>query len=269
MTLLDRRVSTLGVLDADLGGLALVDALNANRPWISIVYLADTAHSPVGERSDALIDRRLRQGLAYLCDRGAEAVLIASQSMAARVAGNTDLPMDRTLLINPLELAAAAAVESSSSGRIGVIGSRATIASEAYPKAILALRPAAVVHSVAAPLLAALLDADWQRKPEARAIVKKHLHRLKVRQVDTLIMACSRYAVLAPLMQRKIGIKVRLINPINCAASILDQRLLPMPDRRPVCEGSCRIEVTDLTPPVLRCAQALLKRRPVLDEIRL
>ncbi len=268
MTLLDRRVSTLGILDADLGGLALVAALNANRPWISIVYLADTAHSPIGERSDALIDRRLRQGVAYLCERGAEAVLIASQSMAARAAGHADLSLVQTMLINPLELAAAAAAESSSSGRIGVIGSRATIASEAYPKAILALRPGAAVHGMAAPLVSALLDADWQHRPEARSIVKKHLHRLKVRQVDTLIMAGNRYGALAPLMQRKIGSKVRLVDPISCAAAILDQHLAPMPDQ-PVCEDRCRIEVTDLTPAVLHCARTLLKRRPVLEQIRI
>ena len=268
MKFLNPGVSTLGILDADLGGLALVAAINARWPWISIVYLADTAHSPMGERSDGLIGRRLREGMAYLRDQGAEAVLIASQSMAALAAGHADLPVNRTLVINPVELAAAAAAESSSGGRIGVIGSRATVASQAYPRAMLALRPEAAVHSVAAPLLVALLDADWQRKPEVRIIVKKHLHRLKVRQVDTLIMAGSRYTALGSLMQRKIGRAVRLVDPNHCTVSILDRWMATMPVPSPP-QGRCRLEVTDSTPAVLRCAQTLLKRRPQLVEIRL
>ena len=268
MKLLNPGLSTLGILDADLGGLSLVAAINARWPWISTVYLADTAHSPIGERSDVLIDRRLRKGVAYLNDQGAEAVLIASQSLAALAVGHANLPMHRAMVINPVELAAAAAAESSSSGRIGMIGSRATVASEAYPTAILALRPEAAVHSVAAPLLVALLDADWQHKPEARMIVKKHLHRLKVRQVDTLIMAGSRFTALGSLMQRKIGRAVRLVDPNHCTISILDQWVAPMPVPSPPL-GRCRLEVTDLTPAVLRCAQTLLKRRPALDEIRI
>ena len=187
------KAPRLGILDADLGGLSLVDQIRSRWPGVPVIYLADTAHSPIGERSTGLIGRRLRAGAAYLHAQGVDMLVLASQSMAA-LAAEADSEPRNAESINPLYLAAAAAVEASRTGRIGVIGSSATVATEAYPKAIHARLSRAVVHCVAAPLLVPLLDADWQDKPEARMIVKKYLHRLKVRQVDTLIMAGGRYA---------------------------------------------------------------------------
>ena len=262
------RVPALGMLDADLGGLSLVAAIRARWPATPVHYLADTARSPIGDRGAALIGGCIRKGIAYLRAQGADIVVLASQSMAALVEASVADPA-ASGLINPLHLAAAAAAANSARGRIGVIGSRATVASEAYPNAIRVLDPAATVHCVAAPLLVPLLDSDWHNKPETRMIVKKHLHRLKVRQVDTLIMAGSRYGVLGRLMGRKIGRAVRLVDPLACTLDALALRLAQAPDPVSAFDDGCRIEVTDLTPAVVRTARSLLKRHVVIGETHL
>ena len=259
------RVPTIGMLDADLGGLWLVAAIQARWPATSVHYLADTALSPIGERGPALIGDCIRKGIAYLRVHGADIVVLASQSMAAASAADPAAAG----LVNPLHLAAAAAAAHSASGRIGVIGSRATVASEAYPKAIRTVAPKATVHCVAAPLLVPLMDGDWQNKPETRMIVKKYLHRLKVRQVDTLILAGSRYGAIGRLMGRKIGRTVHLIDPLACALDALALRLAPVPGPVSAFDDGCRIEVTDLTPAVAGTARSMLKRHVVLGEVHL
>ena len=178
-----------------------------------------------------------RWGLAYLRDQGADPVVLASQSMAA--VADSEAP-----LIDPLPLAAAAAAGVSKTGRIGLVASRATVASGTYTRLVRSLRPDAAVYAAAAPLLVPLLDAGWQRRPETRMIVKKVLHRLRVRQVDTLILGSSRFTALKRMIQRKIGLRVQLVDPLACALEAVAAPAPPSSEgaaaawpRRPACRG--------------------------------
>lgn len=259
-------IPTIGILDADLGGLGLVKSLARCRPGIGLHYLADTAHRPMGDRGAALIRRRFRQGVAYLRARGADPVVVASQSMAAAA---FEVPPEAVVrdVLDPLAPAASAAAVASATGRIGLVAGRAVVAAGAYGRLLGALRPGATLHGVAAPLLVPLLDAGWERRPETRMIVKKALHRLKVRQVDVLILGGSPCATLAPLMQRKIGSRVRLIDPLACLLESLLPRL-PTAAESPGAPAR-RIEVTDRTPAVDRRVRAVLGRCTPITEVRL
>lgn len=259
---------TLGILDADLGGAAAMAVLRGRWPQIPVVYLADTVCRPMGDRSPELIRERIGKGIAYLQDQGADWVLIASQSMAAHL--DPLAPEDgRPVLINPIRLAAAEATTRSPHGRIGLIASRATLASDAYGLVIRALRPGASVQGVAAPLILALLDGGWQRKPETRMIVKKYLHRLKMRQVDTLILGGSRYGELAGVMGRKIGFRVHLVDPMASTMKALARWLGPANAENPARPAKERIAVTDLTPAVLQEIRSRIGGRALVGQVRL
>ncbi|MGD2188127.1 MAG: aspartate/glutamate racemase family protein, partial [Desulfobacterales bacterium] len=108
--------------------------------------------------------------------------------------------------------AVSSAVSSSKNFRFGVIGTRATVASGIYEKKIIEIQPAAKVYSIACPLLVPLVEEGWLHKPEAAMIVKKYLHPLKIRQIDTLILGCTHYPLLKKVIQRKMGRRVHLID---------------------------------------------------------
>lgn len=255
----------IGILDADLGGLPLAAAISSRWPQLPVCYLADTAHRPIGERSPRLVRRQIGLCLDGLRQQGADLILLASQTMAALREGS---PVAEPGVVDPLPLAAAAAAEASPSGRIGVIASRATVDSGAYPRLIEAIRPEARVHAAAAPLLGPLLDAGRENSPEGRLIVKKYLHRLKVRQVDTLILGASACSRIAPLIQRKIGPRVRLVDPLSLALERLAHRLGPWPPSSELAV-SLRLLVTDAGPAVTETIQRVLRRRVDPVQIRL
>ncbi|HDI61254.1 MAG TPA: hypothetical protein ENF48_13045 [Desulfobacteraceae bacterium] len=256
----------IGILDADLGGVPLAAAIASRWPRLSVCLLADTAHRPVGERSTALIRRRLGDGLDFLRRQGATQVILASQTMAAL---REDSSAAGLCLVDPVRLAAAAAAAVSPSGRIGVIASRATVASVAYPRYIADRRPDARVHQVAAPLVGPLLDAGWEKRPETRMIIKKYLHRLKVRQVDTLILGTGCCGPIAPLIQRKIGRRVRLIDPLALVLGHLADPPLQEAPSLPTQPPSLRLLATDAGPAVRETCRRLLRRRVDLEQIHL
>jgi glutamate racemase len=257
----------IGILDADLGGLPLAAAIASRWPMLSVCYLADTAHRPLGERSPALVRQRIDEGLACLCRQGATQLILASQTMAAL--GPAAGPAAGFSVIDPLPLAAVAAADASPAGRIGIIASRATVDSGAYRRHVQAHRPLARVHEAAAPLVGPLLDAGRESSPEGRMILKKYLHRLKVRQVDTLILGTSRCGPIAPLIQRKIGRHVRLVDPLVLVLERLAHRLGGEPPPSPGPISSLRLLVTDDGPAVTEVCRRLLRHRVEMERIRL
>jgi glutamate racemase len=256
----------IGILDTDLGGLPLAAAIASRWPMLPVCYLADTAHRPIGERAPGLVRRCIDDGLDFLRRQGATRIILASQTMAAL--GVAKAPPADFSLIDPVQLAAVAAADASSGGRIGVIAGRATVDSGAYPRRVRDHRPDARVHQVAAPLVGPLLDAGRENSPEGRMIVKKNLHPLKVRQVDTLILGTSRCGAIIPLIQRKIGRRVRLIDPLSLVLKRLADQLGTNPPTSPEPMPSLRLLVSDDGPAVRETCRRLLRRGVDVTPIR-
>ncbi len=156
-------------------------------------------------------------------------------------------------------------------GRIGVVGTRATISSDVYAQKIKALRPEAQVFSQACPLLVPLVEEGWLTRPETAMIVKKYLHPLKVRRIDTLILGCTHYPLLAKLIARKMGKRVKLIDSASAVALQIKSFL----EKHPQLKGSLARHdrsayfVSDLTEQFRSTARQVLKRPIELKLIRL
>ncbi|MBS3810155.1 MAG: glutamate racemase, partial [Desulfobacterales bacterium] len=154
------------------------------------------------------------------------------------------------------------ALEKTRRNIIGVIGTRATIESGIYEHKISRLRPEAKVHSAPCPLLVPLVEEGWFTKPETRMIIKKYLHPLKVRQIDTLILGCTHYPVLKNVIAAKIGKKVNIIDSSKALAGQIKQFLSDFPDM----DGSlsknseARFYVSDLTPQFEKTARTVIRR---------
>jgi glutamate racemase len=190
----------------------------------------------------------------------------ASSVASDRVAKNFDIPIFE--VISP---ASAKAVKSSGNLSIGVIGTRATVKSGIYEKKIKAMKPAAKVYSVACPLLVPLVEEGWLKKPETMMIIKKYLHPLKTRQIDTLILGCTHYPLLKDKIQRKIGKKVIIIDSSIAVAekvkSFLDTH--PEVDHLLGKNDAFKLFVSDITEQFEKTARITLKRKVFLEHIKL
>jgi glutamate racemase len=256
----------IGILDAGIGGLRVAREIGVQLPERDLLYFGDSAHGPYGTKAPETVERSALQGARFLMNQGAGLLVIASHCASAvaagRIAEETGLPV-----IDAITPAVGEALYATRAFRIGVIGSPALIASDAYPRRIKALRPDARVAASACPLLGPLIEAGWFKKPETAMIVKKCVHGAKVRQVDTLILASSCICLLAGLIQRKVGRRVRLVDGAGAQARAVSDYLAGRPElaRRMEASGRRRFVVSDLSEQARRNATLYYGRNITLE----
>jgi glutamate racemase len=260
----------IGVFDSGIGGLTVVKALRERLPDHDILYFGDTARTPYGNKSPDTVIQYALEDTRFLLNRGAQMVIMAcntASSVAPKaVAGQYDVALFE--VITP---AVAMALKHSRTGRVGVIGTRATVASDVYREKIADLRPEARVYSAACPLLVPLVEEGWLKRPETAMIVKKYLYPLKIRQIDTLILGCTHYPLLKQVIQRKIGKRVRIVDSSVSVAGEVQRFLEERPDMdaRLSKTGQIHIAVSDITPQFEKIARATLKSSVSLEAVRL
>ena len=191
------------VFDSGMGGLTCVRQLIRLLPNEELRYFGDTGRVPYGSRSAETITKYARQDLAFLRTFGPKAVVIACGTVTTTaldtLRAENDLP-----ILGVVEPAAKKAAEISKNGRIGIVGTRATIRTGAYERAIRALRPDAVIESNACPLLVPLVeDGRVTEKDEiTRMMIKEYFAPMKRANVDTIVLGCTHYPFLLPTLQK-------------------------------------------------------------------
>ena len=201
----------IGVFDSGLGGLTVAHAIMRQLPSESIVYFGDTARVPYGPKSPETVRRYSREITAFLLEQGVKAIVVACNTATAHA-----LPVLRDELdvpvIGVVEPGARAAVRATRTGHIGVIGTAGTIRSQAYVRAIHAEAPEAQVTALACPLFVPLVEEGWTNHEAAHLIAEEYLRPLVEDQIDTLVLGCTHYPLLKPLIGEIIGRSVRLID---------------------------------------------------------
>lgn len=196
-----------------------------------------------------MIRRRVRQTLAVLTDRGVKTLILSCHTLAACVRDAitrwTDLPV-----IDIISPAAAAACRATRKGRIGILGPETLIDSGVYPSEVAAVGQSAVVIGRPAPLLESLVETGRLKQPETVMIVKKYVRPLAQNGVDTLIPGCGHYTPLYPVIRRKAGKRVHLIDPVAELVEAAEKAIGRMPVAG---EGGGRFLFSD-TPPWLEAA---------------
>ncbi len=189
-----------------------------------IIYFGDLARSPYGSKSAEAIRRYARQNTEFLLASGAKIIIIACNSAASVAADLLQEEFDVPIfeVITP---AIQQAVAQSTGNRIGVIGTRATIKSNVYESKIRARSSKAKVFSQACPLLVPLVEEGWLSKRETKMILRRYLHPLKHKGVDTLVLGCTHYPLLKDLLQPRIGKRVTVIDSSTAVAAQLQQYL--------------------------------------------
>src|SRR3954463_8527522 len=205
------RDSAIGVFDSGIGGLTVANEIIRQLPSESVVYFGDTARVPYGPKSPETVRRYSQEIADYLQSQGVKAIVIACNTATAHA-----LTMLREKLpipvIGVVEPGARAAVKATRSNRIGVIGTVGTIKSGAYERAIRSLSPDAIITARPAPLLVPLVEEGWNEHPASRLVVEEYLRPFDAADVDTLVLGCTHYPLLKPLLADVLGPSVKLID---------------------------------------------------------
>ncbi len=204
-------MSAIAVFDSGVGGLTVLNALKAAFPGENFVYLADTARLPYGSKSLHTIRQYVEQNVRFL--RGEyqpKAIVIACNSASTAL---LEQPLSSEVpIFNVVEPGARIAVQTSTSKRIGVLGTRATVFSEAYPKAIRRIEPEAQIFQQACPLWVPLVEEGWIEDPITNLIVYRYASPVVQHGIDTLIMGCTHFPVLKAPIQKAVGPAVTLVD---------------------------------------------------------
>ena len=256
----------LGILDSGIGGLGIARKIMERFPDCDILYFGDTARAPYGDKSAAAVIRYALQNTEILLLKGAKAVLIANHTIAC-VAGRQVREAFGVPVLDVTGPTVKLALQTSPKCVVGIVASRAVVGSNCYPEAILSLNSEAKVYSAACPLLVPLVEEGWLKKPETVRIVKKYLHPLKVRQIDTLILGGNHYSLLKKIIQRKIGKRVHIIDACDAVPAALvdffyknDELKRAVSNRNPP-----RFLVSDLSEHLLKSAKRLYGRNIDLE----
>lgn len=266
----------IGVFDSGIGGLTVVKQIKRILPQYDLIYFGDTARVPYGNKSEALIKQYALQDAKFLIKHGAKVIVVACNTVSAVALEKlrSDLAVPFFGVIEPAWQAAVAATVS---GRIGVIGTRATINSNVFLKQLKAMKndspievnsalnePAFLrknralpkklkfklkLFSQTAPLLVPLIEENYFNKPETVKILKQYLYPLKQAQIDTLILGCTHYPIIYDLIAKKMK-QVRIIDSAASVARQLSDYLDTNQDlaRSLSRRGQTRFFVSDLTP---------------------
>ena len=201
----------IGVFDSGIGGLTVVKRLASTLPVENIVYFGDTARVPYGSKSNATVVEYGLQDARFLINKNVKAIVVACNTVSS-IALNEIKNAFHIPVIGMIEPGAEFAVRETNNKRIGVIGTRATIMNQAYSNAIKKLNPGVEVFEKACPLFVPLAEEGWIKHQATYDIAEEYLKELRDLEIDTLVLGCTHYPILAEVIQEVIGKNVKLVD---------------------------------------------------------
>jgi glutamate racemase len=209
------RERPIAVFDSGVGGLTVLQELLVELPHEDFLYLGDTARFPYGERSRAELERFALENTELLLARRAKLLVIAcNAASAAAIEAVRERMLSTTLgveVIGVIEPESALAAERSRNRRIGLLATTATVASGAYERALGRCAPDAELVSVACPDLAPIIQSGFPLDRRVVETVRTYCAPLREAGVDTVILGCTHYPLIASMLQRMLGSGVVLI----------------------------------------------------------
>lgn len=212
--------SSIGVFDSGVGGLTVMKELLSVLPNESIIYFGDTARLPYGDKSPETIIKYSLENAEFLLEKKIKALVIACNTSTAYA-----LEHLRDLLnipiIGVIEPGAKRAISVTRNKHIVVLGTKATINSQAYEKEIKMRLPEAVITSLACPLFVPLVEERFVNHPAAKLVVEEYFQRLQALEYDTVLLGCTHYPILRNLIQEVLKPGVAIVDSaLTCAETV-------------------------------------------------
>lgn len=197
------RQRPIGVFDSGIGGLTNVRALMERLPMENIIYFGDTARVPYGTKSKATIENFSMQIVDFLLEHDVKAMVIACNTIAAVAGQKIRQKTGNMPVLDVISAGAKAALATTRNNKIGIIATNTTVNSNAYARAIHRDNPDTLVRTQAAPLLVPLVEEGWLEHEVTRLTVCEYLKPLLADGIDTLVLGCTHFPLLKPLIGRE------------------------------------------------------------------
>ncbi len=206
------KEKAIGVFDSGVGGLTVFRELMKQMPKERLIYFGDTARVPYGSKSKETVTNYSRQIIRFLRTQDVKAIVVACNTASAMalddIEEETDIP-----IIGVVKPGALTAAETTKNGKIGLIGTEATISSGIYEKYLKEMHPHVSVLGKACPLFCPLVEEGLLDDPVTTEIARRYLAGLVDSGIDTLIMGCTHYPMIKDTLQAVVGESVVLVNP--------------------------------------------------------
>jgi glutamate racemase len=218
------RGRPIGVFDSGIGGLTVLKEIMAGMPHERLVYFGDTARLPYGSKSRETVTRFAAEIVAFLSRKNPKMIVVACNTASAyslqAIRDKVEIPV-----VGVISPGADAAVAATRVGKIGVIGTRATIGSGAYVKAIHDRAPETKVFQKACPLFVPLIEEGWMDHPVTRTVASEYLRHISGCGVDALILGCTHYPLLKGILEEVVGSSVTLVDSAWETARVVREEL--------------------------------------------
>jgi glutamate racemase len=248
----------IGVFDSGVGGLTVMRRVVERLPAVPVVYFGDTARIPYGTRSPDTVIRYAMNCAPRVVERGVRLLIVACNTASAYALEALRDALEVPVL-GVIEPGARHAVAATHTGRIGVIGTTATIASSRYQAAIGALLPEATVMTKACPLFVPLAEEGWTHGPVPEQVARTYLEDLLAEDIDTLVLGCTHYPLLREVIAEVAGAGVTIVDSAEATSAVVAETLEAMGDLN-VANGPPRHEflVTDAPDAFARLGRTFL-----------
>jgi glutamate racemase len=234
----------IGVFDSGVGGLTVLHECLVTLPHEDFVYLGDGARLPYGPRPLDEVRRFAREIGAYLEAQGVKLVVVACNSATAAALPELQTEL-RVPVVGVIAPEAHAAVQATRNRRIGLLATQATVSSGRYEELVRALDAGAEVVSVACPRLVPLIEGDDPFAEETAIAVREYAEPLKAAGVDTVILGCTHYPLIRPILQRVFGRDVTLVfSADETAREVAETLARKRIEHDPAREGAYRFVTT-------------------------
>jgi glutamate racemase len=249
----------IGVFDSGTGGLTVVRALRDLLPHEDIFYIGDTARLPYGGKSKSTIERYSIEISGLLLAENAKMIVVACNTSSSLAISKLQ-ELLKVPVVGVIAPGARAAVKETQIGHVGVIGTKSTIQSGAYERAIHALNSGIRVTSQACPLLVPLVEEAWLNEEVTQEVLHHYLDPVVAAGVDALVLGCTHYPLLAPLIGKVAGPGVRLVDSAkNCAVAVKQTLAEWRLDNAKKTIGKLNVALTDSSNSFLATAKQVLR----------
>jgi glutamate racemase len=245
----------LGIFDSGIGGLTVVKELLRRAPNASFMYLGDTARTPYGTKGEETIIRYALEDADSLISHGATAIIVACNTVSAYAMPALRKQYPSVQFFDVLQ-PSIQVTSNTSKGHTGIIGTSATIRSGAYEYALKKVRPDLLVTSVACPLFVPLVEEGWLDDEVTRMVVERYLNPLKEACVDTIVLGCTHYPLLQPLIEEFMGRDVVIVDSPKAVLDQLEKEHAELLNK----EGSQYYWFSDIQPSTASIASRWLNR---------
>jgi glutamate racemase len=201
----------VGIFDSGVGGLTVAGEVQKVLPREAIVYFGDTARVPYGTKSKETVTKFSVENVEFLMAHNVKLVIVACNTASSLSLGFLKRCF-KVPVIGVIEPGAKAAAGVTRTNRVGVIGTRATVSSGAYEKAIKRINAGISVYAASCPLFVPLVEEGWADKGITRTIASEYLGPLKKKNIDTLILGCTHYPLIRGVIEKVMTKKVMLVD---------------------------------------------------------